>query len=574
MLKNLKILIQNSYKDLYKPIILTSLDAIGSMAVYYILFLFIMDLYNQTLTAKSLAIYSVVCFISIIFRVVIYRVGYLSCFTIGFQIAEEVRAEIGEQITKLNLGYFNKNSRGYLLSTLTNDLASFEGVLSHALPFCIKTLVVSVLILLGMLFISLKLAIIQIVVICFALPILKWSGKQVTSCSNNKRLAMNNMVSTVMEYLSGIKVFKSHNLIGKQFSRLLDSMESERKTSIKAEKKLAFPNSMYKIVVSFCTPLVLAAGGFLLYQQSIDAEQFIAVLIMSLALTTLLMAFEGYYLMLQQLKLAVKNLNSVKELKALPFTQSTFSPTNYNISFQNVSFSYEKNKQVLHNVSFKAPQGSKTALIGPSGSGKTTIVNLIARFWDVNRGQIKIGEINIKQVNPNEVLKYISEVFQDNILLNDSIYNNIKIGRANASKNEVIEAAKIAYAHDFIIQLPDGYDTVISELGASLSGGERQRIAIARAILKDAPILLLDESTASLDPDNEQNINSALDLLMKNKTVFVIAHRLSTIKNADNIIVLNDGVIAEMGNHNNLINKQGYYYKMIKQQEQALAWQV
>lgn len=226
----------------------------------------------------------------------------------------------------------------------------------------------------------------------------------------------------------------------------------------------------------------------------------------------------------------------------------------------------------MTDISFFAKENSVTALIGPSGSGKSTVANLIARFWDVSKGTIRIGGKDIKDLNPDGLLHYISEVFQENTLLSDTIYNNIKAGRENATEEEIIEAAKAAHCHEFIENLPQGYQTRLSEGGNTLSGGEKQRIAIARAILKNAPILLLDESTASLDADNEAKINQALDRLMKGKTVFVIAHRLNTIQNADQIILLNQGRIEEMGTHAELLAKKGHYYEMVQEQEKAKKW--
>ena len=242
------------------------------------------------------------------------------------------------------------------------------------------------------------------------------------------------------------------------------------------------------------------------------------------------------------------------------------------ITFENVDFSYNQQTDVLHNISFHAPEGSTTALIGPSGSGKSTVANLIARFWDVTKGCVRIGGQDIRELNPDGLLHYISEVFQENTLLSDTIYNNIKAGREDATEQEVIAAAKAAHCHEFIERLPNGYQTHLAEGGNTLSGGEKQRIAIARAILKDAPILLLDESTASLDADNEAKINQALDRLMKGKTVFVIAHRLNTIQNADQIIVLNQGRIEETGTHEELLRKKGHYYEMVQEQQKAREW--
>lgn len=242
------------------------------------------------------------------------------------------------------------------------------------------------------------------------------------------------------------------------------------------------------------------------------------------------------------------------------------------LHFKRFASPIDNGEEVLHHISFTAPEGSVTALIGPSGSGKSTVANLIARFWDVSSGVITIGGRDIRELEPDRLLQSISAVFQENTLLSDTILNNIRVGKPDATMEEVIVAAKAACCHDFISKLPDGYNTVLAEGGASLSGGEKQRIAIARAILKNAPILLLDESTASLDADNEDRINRALDHLMKGKTVFVIAHRLNTIQNADQIILLNNGNIEEIGTHLELLKKRGHYYSMIQEQEKAKAW--
>ena len=376
----------------------------------------------------------------------------------------------------------------------------------------------------------------------------------------------------VLEYIKGMKVFKSANMTSTHFTRMSDTLEDIRKTSVQAEVKTAAPTSMYSIIANFLLPFVLLIGSYLFLGGTIASELLVAFMLMSLALSALLIAFEHSYNLLKELKLATSNLEQAFDTKPLSYKEEKVKLSHFDITFENVDFSYNQQADVLHNISFHAPEGSTTALIGPSGSGKSTVANLIARFWDVTKGCVRIGGQDIRELNPDGLLHYISEVFQENTLLSDTIYNNIKAGREDATEQEVIAAAKAAHCHEFIERLPNGYQTHLAEGGNTLSGGEKQRIAIARAILKDAPILLLDESTASLDADNEAKINQALDRLMKGKTVFVIAHRLNTIQNADQIIVLNQGRIEETGTHEELLRKKGHYYEMVQEQQKAREW--
>ncbi len=471
---------------------------------------------QNTLTKTLIIEYTVICFISMIARILIYRHAYYLSFSRGAEMCGDMRLDLANHYRSLSLGHFQKNSSGYLLSTLTKDLSSFELIITHTLPSVIKTAVTAILILLGTFFIDWKLALLECLVLLIAYPMLIWGNKLIEKYGARKRNLNSKMISIILEYIQGMKAFKSANMTSEHF----------------------------------------------------------AFMLMSLALSALLIAFQHSYGLLKDLKLAASNLEKAYETKPLPYSENEVELENFDIQFKNVNFSYDRNKTILNNISFEAKEGTSTALIGPSGGGKTTIANLIARFWDVNSGEIIIGGKNIKSIKPDVLLKYVSQVFQDNVLLTDTVYNNIRVGKPNATKEEVYQAAKLACCHEFILKMKDGYETEIKDGGSTLSGGERQRIAIARAILKDAPILLLDESTASLDPDNEAKINNALEHLMQGKTVFVIAHRLNTIKNANQIILINNGRIEEQGNHNELYGKKGHYYEMVNTQERAKKWMI
>ena len=572
MLHTIQKLIGKSKKELYFPIFLMCIDSMGSMALYFVLYLTVLDLFFGTLTMNKIGIYTLVCLLGVIYRIIVYRKSYLLCFERAFNVTGQFRIKLADHFRKLSLGYFNQNSTGYLINTMTNDMGSFEGVLSHALSFLMKTVTLCGLILVGTFFINWKLALAECVVLLFAVPLLRWGNRLVEQLGTKKRTMTARMVSTVMEYIKGIKIFKAHNMTSTHFERLLESLEKVRKISVQIECQMAPPTAIYSILVNFLMPLVPLGGSYLLLGGQIPNESFIAFLIMSMAISGLLISFEHYYIMLKDLKLAADNLEKAMSHAPLPYQDDSFTLERYDVAFQKVCFSYDNGEEVLHHISFTAPEGSVTALIGPSGSGKSTVANLIARFWDVSSGVITIGGRDIRELEPDRLLQSISAVFQENTLLSDTILNNIRVGKPDATMEEVIVAAKAACCHDFISKLPDGYNTVLAEGGASLSGGEKQRIAIARAILKNAPILLLDESTASLDADNEERINRALDHLMKGKTVFVIAHRLNTIQNADQIILLNNGNIEEIGTHLELLKKRGHYYSMIQEQEKAKAW--
>ena len=572
MLHTIQKLIGKSKKELYFPIFLMCIDSLGSMALYFVLYLTVLDLFFGTLSMNKISIYTLVCLLGVIYRIIVYRKSYLLCFERAFNVTGQFRIKLADHFRKLSLGYFNQNSTGYLINTMTNDMGSFEGVWSHALSFLMKTVTLCGLILVGTFFINWKLALAECVVLLFAVPLLRWGNRLVEQLGTKKRTMTASMVSTVMEYIKGIKIFKAHNMTSTHFERLLESLEKVRKISVQIECQMAPPTAIYSILVNFLMPLVLLGGSYLLLGGQIPNESFIAFLIMSMAISGLLISFEHYYIMLKDLKLAADNLEKAMSHAPLPYQDDSFTLERYDVAFQKVCLSYDNGEEVLHHISFTAPEGSVTALIGPSGSGKSTVANLIARFWDVSSGVITIGGRDIRELEPDRLLQSISAVFQENTLLSDTILNNIRVGKPDATMEEVIVAAKAACCHDFISKLPDGYNTVLAEGGASLSGGEKQRIAIARAILKNAPILLLDESTASLDADNEERINRALDHLMKGKTVFVIAHRLNTIQNADQIILLNNGNIEEMGTHLELLKKRGHYYSMIQEQEKAKAW--
>lgn len=574
MLHTIRKLLGDKSRKLIFPLVLMSLDACGSMVLYIMLYMTVRHLLNNTLSAPLIRSYTGICLVSVIARLLIYRRAYYLCFARGAEMCGDMRLDLANHYRSPGLGYFDQNSSGRLLSTLIKDLSDFEMLITHTLPSVVRTVLMAALVLIGTFFIHWEPALAECLLLLAVLLILSRSRGLVEKYGGKKRQLSAKMISIVLEYIRGMKIFKSHNMTGSRFSRMMDTLDAVRKASVKAEVRMAVPASMYSIAANFLLPIVLFIGTCLFLRGTIAPDQLAAFMLMSLALSALLISFEHSYHLLKDLNLAACNLEKACETKPLPYKEKDGKLTHFDISFENVDFSYNQKADVLHELSFYARESSVTALIGPSGSGKSTALSLIARFRDVSKGRICIGGRDIKELNPDGLLHYISEVFQENTLLSDSIYNNIRVGREDASEEEIIAAAKAAHCHEFIEKLPKAYQTRLSEGGNTLSGGEKQRIAIARAILKDAPILLLDESTASLDADNEQKIHQALDRLMEGKTVFVIAHRLQTIQNADQIILLKQGRVEEMGSHEELLEKKGHYYEMIRELEKAKKWVV
>ena len=421
MLKTINKLLGTKTKQLAFPIFLMSLDSALSIVLYIMLYMTVVHLLDGTLNQGQVMTYSIICLVSVIFRLIIYRSAYYLCFARGADLCGEMRVELANHYRSLSLGYFNQNSSGYLLSTLTKDLTSFELVITHALPSIVKTAVMGGLVLIGTFFIHWKLALAECAVLLIAWPILLWGNRLIEKYGAQKRTLTAKMISVVLEYVKGMKVFKSHNMTSSHFSRMSDTLENIRKLNVKAEVKAATPTSMYSIAANFLLPFVLLIGSYLFLGGTIQPDQLVAFLLMSLALSALLIAFEHSYNMLKELKLAAVNLEKAFDTKPLPYKEENPKLSHFDIAFEHVDFSYNQQSDVLHDITFTAREGSTTALIGPSGSGKSTVANLIARFWDVTGGRILMDGRDMKDLNPDGLLNYISAVFQENTLLSDCL---------------------------------------------------------------------------------------------------------------------------------------------------------
>jgi len=569
MLNDIKTLSGKEFKRLKKPVFLLVIDSLFYMMNYMMFYFTIVDLIMETFTLNKIIVYTAIMIVANTVRYLFNRVGYTGIQSQGARIIQDLRLRMGDHLRNLNLGYFNKHNIGNVINIITNDLQDFEHVLTHSTSEIIKLGILSVYLLLVTFAISPILGILQVIIAAAGAIFIVLGMKKSSKIALKKKHTMDNVVSRMIEYISGMELFKSYNLAGKKFKRLKDSFNDLKKESINTEIALAPYILIFQLTVDISFALLLLASTQLFISGSINKIMFFSYIIIGLSLSNILKAFSGQYVFFQYMKLATDKLINVYNEKEISYEFEVMPFKNYDIKFENVSFSYEKDKTVLKNISFEAKQGTSTALVGSSGSGKTTVTNLIARFWDCQSGIISIDGTDITKIYPEELLTNISMIFQDVYLVNDTIENNIKLGKPDATHEEVVKAAKDASCHEFITELENSYDTVVGEGGSTLSGGEKQRISIARALLKDTSIILLDEATASLDADNEHEIRKSLDKLIKNKTVITIAHKLNTIKNYDQIIVMSDGIIEEKGTHEELMKNRKRYYEMYTEMKKA-----
>ena len=569
MLNDIKTLSGKEFKRLKKPVFLLVIDSLFYMMNYMMFYFTIVDLIMETFTLNKIIVYTAIMIVANTVRYLFNRVGYTGIQSQGARIIQDLRLRMGDHLRNLNLGYFNKHNIGNVINIITNDLQDFEHVLTHSTSEIIKLGILSVYLLLVTFAISPILGILQVIIAAAGAIFIVLGMKKSSKIALKKKHTMDNVVSRMIEYISGMELFKSYNLAGKKFKRLKDSFNDLKKESINTEIALAPYILIFQLTVDISFALLLLASTQLFISGSINKIMFFSYIIIGLSLSNILKAFSGQYVFFQYMKLATDKLINVYNEKEISYEFEVMPFKNYDIKFENVSFSYEKDKTVLKNISFEAKQGTSTALVGSSGSGKTTVTNLIARFWDCQSGIISIDGTDITKIYPEELLTNISMIFQDVYLVNDTIENNIKLGKPDATHEEVVKAAKDASCHEFITELENSYDTVVGEGGSTLSGGEKQRISIARALLKDTSIILLDEATASLDADNEHEIRKSLDKLIKNKTVITIAHKLNTIKNYDQIIVMSDGIIEEKGTHEELMKNKKRYYEMYTEMKKA-----
>lgn len=499
------------------------------------------------------------------------RASYRANFRGAYEMSASGRLSLAEHLRKLSLGFLSRRDPGDLSSMLVTDFMMAETGISHHLPQLMGATVMPVLAFASLIWIDWRMAVSMFAALPFAMLVLWASTKAQRKLSGRQIQAKINAGNRLEEYLQGIRVMKAYNLIGDRFVRLRDAFAELRRACIRQEALLGpFVLLSITLVRAGLTMMVLC-GTYLLLGGQLSILVFVLFLVVGSRVFDPLTSALTNFTEFRYFSIAGGRILSLMNEPEMKGEQQ--SPAAGDIRFEHVSFAYQ-DKEVLHDINITLPKNSLTALVGPSGSGKSTVMKLCARFYDPQKGCIFFNGVPMNEINPESLMSHISMVFQDVYLFQDTIRNNIRFGKTDATEEEIIAAAKKACCHDFIMRLPKGYDTLVGEGGCTLSGGEKQRVSIARAILKDAPIILLDEATASLDPENEVEVQKAIDSLIKGRTVIAIAHRLKTIKDADQIIVLDNGRIKEEGTHDDLVRNEGLYAHLWNIQESISGWKL
>lgn len=497
-----------------------------------------------------------------------YSKTYISCYT----AAEDSRIRIAELVRKFPMSVFNNKDLTELTTNMMGDCASIEHSMSHIVPPLMANAISCTLICIGVMIFDWRMGLFIFCTLPLSFLII-FGSRKIQERGSKKQVAAKLKASQKeQEYLEGIRIIKSCHLDGEKFSTLNDALKDLKQQSIHMELGTSVFISIAQFILQSGIGIIVFVGVHLLTGGSITILPFMLSLVIVCRIYGPILTI---LTLLPMLFHTLVSTQRMRELDDIPIMEGrTDVPiTNKNITFEHVSFAYNK-EPVLKDIRVTIPEGKITALVGPSGSGKSTMSQLIARFWDVSSGSVKVGGVDVKTLDPEYLMGTMSFVFQNVTLFNDTVWNNIKIGNLNATDEQVFAAAKAACCDEFAQKLADGYDTLLGENGGTLSGGERQRISIARALLKDAPIILLDEATASLDPENEVLIQNAISYLIKGKTVLVIAHRLRTIAGADQILVLNNGSIEETGTHKQLMAQNGLYHHLYQIQAKSQEWSV
>ena len=515
----------------------------------------------------------VIMIIAIVVDVICKRISSVLQTEGGYNASAFMRIKIAEHLRYLPMGYFNSNSIGEIASVTTNTMEVLGDVASRVVMLTMQGILETTMIMCMILIFDVRIGFISVVGVIVFFIINSMMQKAGKKDSEQKVQCDTELVNQIMEYVQGISEVKSYNLLGKQAKRLNDANDACAKINTKMELVFVPYHFFQGIVTKITGTIIIICCAAFYINGTMNSVYAIGMTIASFMLFSSLETAGNYSSLLHVVSVCVDKANDILALNTMDIEGREIEPKSHDIQLDHVSFSYDKRK-IIDDVSMSIPEKTTKAIVGPSGGGKSTLCNLIARFWDVDEGEVSLGGINVKDYSMNSLMNNFAFVFQRVYLFADTIENNIKFGNQEATHEQVVMAAKKACCHEFISQLPDGYNTVIGEGGATLSGGEKQRISIARAIMKDAPIIILDEATANVDPENEKELMEAINALTKEKTIIMIAHRLKTVRNADQIVVIDKGRIVQQGTHNQLMKQEGIYKRFVDSREKAVSWKL
>ena len=561
----LKLLTKTGKRDLIISSVFFALYGLSSIAMIVIVFSILFQIFDGTSLA-SLYKYFIAIGLLVVFKGICNMVADMKKHSAGFDIVQQIRERMIIKLKKFSLGFYTNERLGEINTILHKDVDNMSLVVGHMWSRMFGDFLIGAVVFVGLASIDFKLSIIMAVSVPIALIFLYLTIKQSEKIENQNNLSLLDMVSLFVEYVRGIPVLKSFSNNKSLDNELMNKTKKFGETSKAASRFKAKQLSIFGFLLDIGYLVLLIAGAILVVKGSLDVLHFIIFAVISKEFYKPFASMEQHYMYYVSAADSYERLSRILYADVIPDKVDGIVPKDNDIAFENIGFSYEKDEFKMENLSFDIYEKRVTALVGESGSGKTTITNLLLRFYDVQQGKITLGGVDIRDIPYDELLDRISIVMQNVQLFDNTIEENIRVGKKGATKEEITLAAKKARIHDFIMSLPKGYETDIGENGGILSGGQRQRISIARAFLKDAPILILDEMTSNVDPVNESLIQDAITELAKNRTVLVVAHHLKTIQKADQILVFQKGNLLEKGKHGELLDKNGYYTKLWKAQ--------
>ena len=557
------------YHTLFLGVLIAVCEALKFPAIYVVLDGFLAD----KISGWNILVGFLILFTSTIVEAIVRgRSTMLQCKA-GYRECAGKRIEIAEHLRYLPMGYFNANSLGEITTVTTNVMEQLGDVATRVVMLTTQGILNTGIIVLLILIFDWRIGLICLAGIAVFALINRGMRKANKGISAKKVEIDTTLISGVLEYIQGISEVKAYNLTGSSRKKLNDTIHASVQATTDMEKVSNTYIPFQNIITKLTGVAILIASIAFYLDGTMALLTTILMMILSFQAFSGLETMGSYSALLRVVDLCVDRGKEILSLQPMDISGESYAPGTHNIKVENIDFAYEK-KKIIDDVSLSVPEKTTAAFVGPSGGGKTTLCHLIARFWDVDRGVVRLDGKNVKEYSMDSLMENFSFVFQNVYLFHDTIANNIRFGRPDAPIEDVIAAAKTACCHEFIMALPDGYDTIVGENGASLSGGEKQRISIARAVMKDAPIIILDEATANVDPENEKDLMEAIEALTKEKTILMIAHRLKTVRNADQIIVVDHGKIMQKGKHTELMQEDGIYRNFISERREAASWKL